>query len=410
MNAGLQTVLAALRDAEWLNGTRARVYPRLLLAASVGLALIWIVAARGGVDLVGKPLGTDFLSFFAASELALQGRAAQAYDVSAHWAAQKELFGPAVGYSAFFYPPPYLLVCLPLALIPYFASLVAWLAATGAAYWRVLSAWAGPRVDAAVLLAFPAFLVNAGHGQNGFLSAALIGAGALALDRRPVIAGLLFGALVYKPQLALMIPIALIASRRWTTFAAAAVSAAALCAASALIWGEPVWRGFLDASPLARAALERHLVGDEKMQSVFAAVRLLHGPLALAYAAQGLTALAAAATLIGLQRRDFRGASEGPALVAATLLASPFLLDYDLTLLAFPLAYLAREGLERGFAPFEKSVLVLAYLLPLASRILAGGLDLPIAAPTIAATLYFVARRRPAAPAPAAPLIATTES
>ena len=410
MNAWAQTVLAALRDAEWLNSRRARVYPRLLLAASVGLALIWIVAARGGVDLAGKPLGSDFLSFFAASELALQGRAAQAYDVSAHWAAQKAVFGPAVGYSAFFYPPPYLLVCLPLALIPYFASLIVWLAATGAAYWRVLRAWAGPRLDAVVLLAFPAFLVNAGHGQNGFLSAALIGAGALWLDRRPVVAGLLFGALVYKPQLALMIPIALIASRRWTTFAAAAVSAAALCAASALIWGEPVWRGFLDASPLARAALERHLVGDEKMQSVFAAARLLHGPLALAYVAQGLTALAAAAALFWLQRRDFRGPSEGPALVAATLLASPFLLDYDLTLLAFPLAYLAREGLERGFAPFEKSVLIVAYLLPLASRTLAGGLDLPIAAPTIAAMLYFVACRRPAGPAPAAPLIATAES
>ena len=73
----MQAVLAALRDAEWLNGRRARVYPRLLLAASVGLALIWIVAARGGVDLAGKPLGTDFLSFFAASELALQGRAAR---------------------------------------------------------------------------------------------------------------------------------------------------------------------------------------------------------------------------------------------------------------------------------------------------------------------------------------------
>jgi len=410
MNAWAQTVLAALRDAEWLNSRRARVYPRLLLAASVGLALIWIVAARGGVDLAGKPLGSDFLSFFAASELALQGRAAQAYDVSAHWAAQKAVFGPAVGYSAFFYPPPYLLVCLPLALIPYFASLIVWLAATGYAYWRVLRAWAGPRLDAVVLLAFPAFLVNAGHGQNGFLSAALIGAGALWLDRRPVVAGLLFGALVYKPQLALMIPIALIASRRWTTFAAAAVSAAALCAASYLTWGEAVWRGFLDASPLARAALERHLVGDEKMQSVFAAARLLHGPLALAYVAQGLTALAAAAALFWLQRRDFRGPSEGPALVAATLLASPFLLDYDLTLLAFPLAYLAREGLERGFAPFEKSVLIVAYLLPLASRTLAGGLDLPIAAPTIAAMLYFVACRRPAGPALAAPLIATAES
>jgi hypothetical protein len=410
MNAVTQTVLAILRDAEWLNGTRARVYPRLLLAASLGLALIWIVAARGGIDLAGKPLGTDFLSFFAASALALQGRAAQVYDVAAHWAAQKAVFGPAVGYSAFFYPPPYLLVCLPLALAPYFVSLIVWLAATGYAYWRVLPAWAGPRFDAAVLLAFPAFLVNVGHGQNGFLSAALIGAGALRLDRRPIVAGLLFGALVYKPQLALMIPIALIASRRWTTLAAAAVSAAALCAATYLIWGAAVWQGFLDASPLARAALERHLVGDDKMQSVFAAARLLHGPLALAYFAQGLAALAAAAALFWLQRRDFRGPSEGPALVAATLLASPFLLDYDLTLLAFPIAYLAREGLGRGFAPFEKSVLILAYLLPLASRILAGGLDLPFATPTIAATLYFVACRRPAGAAPASPLIGTAES
>jgi len=410
MNAATHTVLAALRDAEWLTATRARVYPRLLLAASLGLALVWIVAARGGVDLAGKPLGTDFVSFFAASELALQGRAADAYDVAAHWAAQKALFGPAVGYSAFFYPPPYLLLCLPLALLPYFASLLVWLAATGYAYWRVARAWAGPRFDAAVLLAFPAFLVNAGHGQNGFLSAALIGAGALGLERRPIVAGLLFGALVYKPQLALMIPIGLIASRRWTTFAVAAFTAAALCAASYLIWGEPVWRGFLDASPLARAALERHLVGDEKMQSVFGAVRLLHGPLALAYAAQGATAFAAAAALVWLQRRDFRGPSEAPALVAATLLASPFLLDYDLTLLAFPLAYLAREGLERRFAPFEKSVLVVAYLLPLASRILAGGLDLPIAAPTIAATLYFVVWRRPTESTPTAPLIATAES
>ena len=410
MNRAMQAIGATLSDADWLNGRRARVYPRLLLAASVVLALIWIVAARGGVDLAGKPLGTDFISFWTASDLTLHGNAAGAYDKDTHLAAEEALFGPTHGYTAFFYPPPYLLVCLPLALAPYFVSLIAWLAATGYAYWRVLRAWAGPRFDGAVLLAFPAFLVNAGHGQNGFLTAALIGAGALSLDRRPLVAGALFGALAYKPQLALMIPIALIASRRWTTFAAAAVSPAALCAASYVIWGEPVWRGFLDASPLARAALERHLVGDEKMQSVFAAVRLLHGPLTLAYAAQALTALAAAAALFWLQRRDFRGPSEAPALIAATLLASPFLLDYDLTLLGFPLAYLAREGLARGFAPYEKSVLVLAYLLPLASRIVAGGLDLPIAAPTIAAALYFVVRARRPIPAQAAPLIATAES
>ena len=189
MNLSANPAWKALRDAAWLTPERARIYPRLLLAASLGLALIWIVAARGGVDLAGKPLGTDFVSFWTASQLALQGRAIDAYDVAAHWAAQKALFGPQVGYAAFFYPPPFLIVCLPLALLPYFSSLILWLAATGYAYWRVVRAWAGPAFDAAVLLAFPAFLVNAGHGQNGFLSAALIGAGALILERRPVVAG-----------------------------------------------------------------------------------------------------------------------------------------------------------------------------------------------------------------------------
>jgi alpha-1,2-mannosyltransferase len=258
-------------------------------------------------------------------------------------------------------------------------------------------------------LAFPAFLVNAGHGQNGFLSAALIGAGALVLNRRPVVAGLLFGALVYKPQLALMIPFALIAARRWTTFFVAAATAAALCAASYDLWGEALWRAFFDAAPLARATLERHFVGDEKMQSVFAAVRLLHGPLALAYGLQGAAALAAVAALFWLQRRDFRGPAEGPALIVATLLASPFLLDYDLTLLAFPLAYAARQGLARGFAPFEKSILIVAYLLPLLSRLLAGALLLPIAPPILFALLWFVINRREDADE-AQPLIATTES
>ena len=89
----------------------------------------------------------------------------------------------------------------------------------------MLRAWAGARVDALAILAFPAFLVNAGHGQNGFLSAALIGGGALCSTSAPLLAGLCLGALVYKPQLAVMIPIALIAARRWTTLAAAAASA-----------------------------------------------------------------------------------------------------------------------------------------------------------------------------------------
>jgi alpha-1,2-mannosyltransferase len=118
----------------------------------------------------------------------------------------------------------------------------------------------------------------------------------------------------------------------------AAIGAALLCLASLVVFGLDSWRGFFAVSPLARMAPERNLVGDEKMQSVFSAVRLWHGGLGLAYGLQIAVSLGAAAALVAMHRRAFRNAAEGPAIAAAALLGSPFLLDYDLTLLAIPLA------------------------------------------------------------------------
>ena len=129
---------AAFGDGAWLDEGRARAYARILLALTLLGAVGWIGLSSGGLDREGKPIGTDFVGFYAASRLALDGRPALAYDVGAHWAAQKALFGPNLGYTAFFYPPPALLISLPLALAPYFWSLAAWLAATVYAFYRVL--------------------------------------------------------------------------------------------------------------------------------------------------------------------------------------------------------------------------------------------------------------------------------
>ena len=113
----------AVRDADWLGERRARAYPRLLLLATLIGSALWIALSHGGLDPEGKPIGTDFLSFWTASRLALGGRPELAYDPVAHWAAQKALFGPLTAYTAFFYPPTFLLICLPLAIAPYFWSL-----------------------------------------------------------------------------------------------------------------------------------------------------------------------------------------------------------------------------------------------------------------------------------------------
>ncbi len=354
---------------------------------TLGAALVWVALAHDGLDRSGKPLGTDFVSFWTASKIALGGHPADVYDIAIHQNEQTALFSRDIGYTAFFYPPTFLLICLPLAALPYLWSLCLWLSVTGFACYRVLRAWLGAQFGALPILAFPAMLSNLGHGQNAFLSAALFGGGALMLDTRPIAAGLCLGALVYKPHLAIVIPVALIAARRWRTLFSAAASAAGLCLLSLAVFGADAWRAFLAAAPKARIAMEQNMVGDEKMQSVFAGVRLLHGGLTLAYGVQIAATLAVCAALVHLQRRSYRAPAEGPAMIAAALLASPFLLDYDLVLLAIPLAWIARDSLRAGFLPFEKIILVAAFILPAISRSIAAYAGVPFGPLVIAAVL-----------------------
>ena len=389
-----QAVRSFLRDADWLDGPRAGAYVRILAGVMVVAVAGWLAFSHRGLDPTGKPLGTDFLSFWAASKLALAGHPASVYQPAVHAAAQRAVFGGAdVGYAAFFYPPVFLLICLPLAVLPYLASLGAWLALTGAACWLTIRRWLGRSEWMMAALAFPATFFNLGHGQNAFLTTALFGGGGLLLSRRPFLAGACFGALIFKPHLGLLIPVALLAGRQWKAIAGAVASAAALTALSLLAFGWETWAGFLATSKLARAALEQELVGSAKMQSVFAAVRLWHGPVAGAYALQALMALAAAAAvgIVFHSRRNDQGAAA--ALIAGTLLASPFLLDYDLMLMAVPLAWLFSQGVSEGFRPWEKTGLMAAFLLPAVSRMLATDLDIPIGPPVLAMLFLLVLRR-----------------
>lgn len=386
--------LAALRQPDWMSPARMTAYRRIFLGAALLLAAIWIVLSRHGVDPGGKPLGTDFLSFYAASKLALDGAAADAWRPAVHAAAEIAVFGRDLGYAAFFYPPPFLLVCLPLALVPYLAALMAWLGATGIAYLAVLRLFLrDTAIGLSAAIAFPAVLLNLGHGQNGFLTTALLGAAAWWLGPRPVLAGFMIGGLAIKPQLAVLLPFGLAFIGAWRTVAAAALATLAVAALSWLVLGEAAWRGFLEVSPLARLALENDWVGAAKMTSVFAAARLLGADLAIAYGAQVAAVALALAGLWRLARRRPDPLHYGVALVAATPLASPFLLDYDLMLLAIPLAWLLREGLRTGFRPWEQVVMAAAFLMPLVARSVATLVGLPLV-PLVTGALFVLVLRR----------------
>ena len=142
-------------------------------------------------------------------------------------------------------------------------------------------------------LAFPAVLINVGHGHNGFLTAALLGGGLVILDRRPLAAGILFGLMAYKPQFGLMIPIALAAGGYWRTFAAAAVTAVLLTLVTTLVFGVQVWHAFFVGAEFTRTVvLEQGDTGWHKIQSIFSWARMWGAPVPLAYAIQGAATLA----------------------------------------------------------------------------------------------------------------------
>ena len=403
-------LLHQLREALWLDPSRALACARVLAWASVLSVAALMLLTRGGnmPDPWGRPLAPDFVSFWTAGKLALAGAPGSVWDPVMHAAAEVVTFPPAAGYNkayyAFFYPPPFLLICLPLALLPYGIAVTMWLATTGAAYIVTIRALLPPRWPGLlVAVAFPAALINTAFGQNGALSATLLGAAALQLERRPRLAGACLGVLCCKPHLALLVVPALFVARRWRALAWAVGAAAALCLVSLAVLHEVAWRGFITNLAVAQEALQGGGVGFAKMVSPFAAARLLGvGPTG-AWITQVIVSGIALLILLSVVRWRPGAAAEGAALAAAACLATPFLLDYDLMLLAVPLAWVAAEAERSGYLPWEKLVLAAVFLLPLVVRPIATLAGVPIAPPLLIALLWVVARRASAVPAPGRP-------
>ena len=373
------SLLARIRDADWLDASRARAYPRIIGGVVLMALLGLVLTAHGAVDSRGEPIGTDFSNFWSASKLALMGEPAAVWDMARQYAVQKQEFGPQTGFYPFFYPPIYLLICYPLAALPYLAALFVWVTVTGWAYLAVVRRIGAGVVGVAPILAFPAVFVSVGHGQNALLTTAILGAAALSLDRRPIVAGMLLGLLAFKPHLAVVAPLMLLASGRWRALAASAATAAALGLVSLAAFGLESWKAFLAAAPAAKAVLDDKMMAVEKLQSVFGAVRLLGGGADIAYVAQAVVALGVIAILLVLARRSLSGEAIGALVGTAAALTSPYFLDYDLALLAIPLAWATAQGVKTGFLPWEKSILVLAFTLPAFSRVIAFAIGVPLA-------------------------------
>lgn len=385
---------AALASGDWLSAQRIRAYSLILFGLAV-LALVALFATSQGLnDYQNRPLGTDFSNVYAAGKYVLDGKPAAPFEPALQHRKEQEIFGEKTPFYGWHYPPFFLLLAAALALLPYLAALAIWQLSTLALYLVSIRAILPHRDALLAALAFPAVLINLTHGHNGFLTAALIGGGLYLLDRKPVAAGILLGLLVYKPQFGVLIPLALAAGGYWRSFLAAAATVLILCAASYFVFGPEVWIAFRESMSFTREiVLEKGDTGFHKIQSVFAAVRLLGGSVATAYALQAIVMVLVAACIVWLWRRAIAFPLKAAALIAGSMLATPYLLDYDLMIAAPAVAFLASLGLATSFKPYEKTLLALIFIAPLLTRAIAEQIFLPLGLLAIVALFILVLRR-----------------
>jgi hypothetical protein len=355
--------VTALFRMDWLCSERARLYGLAVTTFSVMILLSIIWHLHSGYDRSQNLFGGDYVSFWAASKLTLAGHPADVYVRAVHHLA--ELPALRRGYEAFYYPPTYLLVCLPFALLPFFPSLIAFLAITGTALGFTI--WRISRTPWAIItgLGFAAVETNITAGQNAFLMAAILGSGLSLMDRRPKLAGMLFGCIIIKPHLALAIPIVLIVSRRLTVLLWASATAVGLLAVTTIIFGWQTWVAFLLNSETARETLEQGLIDFAKMQSVFALSRIFGADQASAYAFHAITVVIVIGGLWQAQKCGVSGATERSLTAIACLLVTPFLLHYDLVILTLPLAWMLRQYLDEGFPAWSKPVMTVTFCSPI---------------------------------------------
>jgi alpha-1,2-mannosyltransferase len=388
------SILGQLRSGAWLHGGRMRAYSRVLLTVEILTLAFLSFASRGYFGISVTPNTTDFVSFYAAGHLALEGTPALAYDQTIHFLAEQRAVGfSGFRYLLFFYPPIFLVLCSAFAALPYLAAFAVWTGATLAAYVAALRGTLRGATSILPFVAFPPVFLSIGLGQNALLTAGLLGGGIVLLEKRPFLSGLLFGALCYKPHFGLLLPIAFIAGGHWRVFLGATVAVVGTSMLSLAVFGLDSWMAFFANAATAPGTFEAGRVSFAGLVSPFGAMRLIGAALPIAYAVQFIATSCAAIAVALVWRRPHTLAHRGMILASGTLIALPVILFYDLALAGIVLAWLAVDVRRTGFYPWEKTLLIGIYAAPLLTLGTADALHFPLGQTATLCLFLLVIRR-----------------
>ncbi|QVN22887.1 glycosyltransferase family 87 protein [Burkholderia pyrrocinia] len=357
------------RYPHWLNRERVRLYAAAVLLTEllfIGIYLIRVFLSNNGAP---EPLSPDFSPIWSAAWLAAHGHGADAWHFPALLAVQK-LAVPTMtladGSLPWLYPPTMLLLVLPLGWLPYTLALVLWLGVTSALFAATIRATV--QRDSAWLcaLAFPGAFLTVIVGQTSLFTAMLAGVGLLALNRRPICAGICFGLLTMKPQLAVLFPLALLCAGQWRSLAAWAATIAGSAALATLAFGIGPWVTFAHVIGNVYAIVGTGHARLARMPTVFALATLAGWPALFARGLQLLSAAGAAIAVVYAWRGACSYALRAATLACACLLVSPYLYDYDLTWYGIVIAWYARYAWTHGWRHFDREWLMLLWPMPLA--------------------------------------------
>ena len=367
--------LAASDEApllSWHRGGERRLGNGILARLTVALAALFcgIIAATCWIMLT-DPKPVDFLSFWAAGRMVAEGAGAQIYDIEAHRAVERTV--SAVGILPFPYPPPFALILAPFGILPFGWGFAAWVVLTGAFYVWAARSWMQDRLA----LAQPSGLVNGFIGQNAFLTSGLFLAGLHLLKTRPLMAGAVLGLLVIKPQLAVMLPVAVIAGRHWKAVAGGALSASLLLLVGLAALGSASYAAFVEMLATYTDFVAQSRWPWREIASVYGLLRYFGVAAGIAMSIHAAVAVVAAGMVWQSWRQNRPG--KEAVLAAATLLATPYLLTYDGVLLGLPVAWLGLTGGARGVAVLIwgfalLSVVAIAGLFPLPNMLSLGSI------------------------------------
>ena len=368
---------------QWRTDQRKTIYLcALVLGSCAAFSLIYLLKIWGGyqAQLPGHPPQfVDFFALWSYANIASAHPVAELYDFAVLHARQLELGMAPSDQAPFPYPPTFLLLLWPLNLLPYAAGYLVWMLGTLALFvWAVWGTCSRLPLCLLGAVLAPASTLTIYAGQSGFLAAALIVAGVRLADRRPILGGILIGLLSYKPQLGLLVPIALAAAGFWPAFAVACATMAGLALLATLVFGSAVWSAWVAMLPIYADWFDHKPVAELKfMPTVVGNLAMLGVSLPVAKICQALITIVVAVVVARCFRRN-PGRLAAAALLVGTMLATPHAFFYELPMVvaAVALFIAARLDVSPMFSGAEILILTLAVMFP--ALMLVNGLNVPV--------------------------------